>query len=69
MTRIEALKSYTINVAYGAFEESKKGTIEIGKLADFTVFSQNLITIPDNKILDTKVLYTIVNGKIEYRAN
>lgn len=69
MTRIEALKSYTINAAYGAFEESKKGTIEIGKLADFTVFSQNLITIPDNKILDTKVLYTIVNGKIEYRAN
>jgi predicted amidohydrolase YtcJ len=69
MTRIEALKSYTINAAYGAFEESKKGTIEIGKLADFTVFSQNLITVPDNKILDTKVLYTIVNGKIEYRAN
>ena len=63
------MKSYTINAAYGAFEESKKGTIEIGKLADFTVFSQNLITIPDNKILDTKVLYTIVNGKIEYRAN
>ena len=69
MTRLEALKSYTINAAYGAFEENKKGSIEIGKLADFTVFSQNLITVPDDKILDTKVLYTIVNGKIEYRAN
>ena len=69
MTRLEALKSYTINAAYGAFEEKKKGSIEIGKYADFTVFSQNLITIPDDKILDTKVLYTIVNGKIEYRAN
>ena len=69
MTRLEALKSYTINAAYGAFEENKKGSIEIGKYADFTVFSQNLITIPDDKILDTKVLYTIVNGKIEYRAN
>ena len=69
MTRLEALKSYTINAAYGAFEENKKGSIEIGKFADFTVFSQNLITIPDDKILDTKVLYTIVNGKIEYRAN
>tara|TARA_B100000941_G_scaffold180507_1_gene129477 strand:- start:8253 stop:9902 length:1650 start_codon:yes stop_codon:yes gene_type:complete len=69
MTRLEALKSYTINAAYGAFEENKKGSIEIGKFADFTVFSQNLITVPDDKILDTKVLYTIVNGKIEYRAN
>jgi len=69
MTRLEALKSYTINAAYGAFEEHKKGTIEIGKFADFAVFSQNLITVPDDKILDTKVLYTIVNGKIEYRAN
>ena len=69
MTRLEALKSYTINAAYGAFEENKKGSIEIGKFADFTVFSQNLITVPDDKILDTEVLYTIVNGKIEYRAN
>ena len=69
MTRIEALKSYTINAAYGAFEEDIKGSIEIGKLADFTVFSQNIVTIPDNNILDTKILYTIVNGKIEYRAN
>ena len=69
MTRIEALKSYTINGAYGAFEDEKKGTIEIGKVADFAVFSQNLITVPDDKILDTKVLYTIVNGKIEYKSN
>ena len=69
MTRIEAMKSYTINAAYGAFEEKLKGSIEIGKYADFAVFSQNLITIPDDKILDTKILYTIVNGKIEYLAN
>jgi hypothetical protein len=69
MTRIEALKSYTINAAYGAFEEKIKGSIEIGKYADFAVFSQNLVTIPDEKILDTKVLYTILNGNIEYRAN
>ena len=69
MTRIEALKSYTINAAYGAFEDQIKGSIEIGKYADFTVFSQNLITIPEEKILDTKVLYTIVNGVVEYKAN
>ena len=69
MTRIEAMKSYTINAAYGAFEEKLKGSIEIGKYADFAVFSQNLITVPDDKILETKILYTIVNGKIEYQAN
>ena len=69
MTRIEALKSYTINAAYGVFEDQIKGSIEIGKYADFTVFSQNLITIPEEKILDTKVLYTIVNGVVEYQAN
>ena len=59
MTRIEAMKSYTINAAYGAFEEKLKGSIEIGKYADFAVFSQNLITVPDDKILETKILYTI----------
>ena len=69
MTRIEAMKSYTINAAYGAFEEKLKGSIEIGKYADFAVFSQNLITVPNDKILETKILYTIVNGKIEYQAN
>ena len=69
MTRIEAMKSYTINAAYGAFEEKLKGSIEIGKYANFAVFSQNLITVPDDKILETKILYTIVNGKIEYQAN
>jgi hypothetical protein len=68
MTRLEALKSYTINAAYGAFEEDIKGSIEVGKYADFTVLSQNIITIPEDKILDTKVLYTIVNGEILYKS-
>ena len=69
MTRMEALKSYTINAAYGAFEEDIKGTVEIGKYADFTVFSQNIMTIPENEILKTKVTHTIVNGKVEYKLN
>ena len=69
MTRLEALKSYTINAAYGAFEENIKGSIEIGKYADFTVFSQNIITVPNNQLLKTKIQYTIINGKIEYQAN
>ncbi len=67
MTRLEALKSYTINAAYAAFEEEIKGSIEIGKYADFTVLSKNIITVPENQLLNTKVLYTIINGKIEYK--
>ena len=66
---MEALKSYTINAAYGAFEEDIKGTLEIGKYADFTVFSQNIMTIPENEILKTKITHTIVNGKVEYKLN
>lgn len=69
MTRLEALKSYTINAAHGAFEEDIKGTIDIGKYADFTIFSQNIITVPDDQLLNTKIKYTIINGKIEYQAN
>jgi predicted amidohydrolase YtcJ len=66
MTRAQALKSYTLDAAYGAFEEKIKGSIEVGKLADFTVFSQDLITIPDDKILSTEVAMTIVGGKVAY---
>ena len=69
MSRLEALKSYTINAAYGAFEEKIKGSIEVGKYADFTVFSKNIMTIPEDEILNTKIVYTIINGKIEYSAN
>ena len=51
------------------FEENIKGSIDIGKYADFTVFSQNIITVPNNQLLNTKIQYTIINGKIEYKAN
>lgn len=66
MTRAQALKSYTLDAAYGAFEENIKGSIEAGKLADFTVFSQDLMTVPDEKILLTEVLMTLVGGKVRY---
>ena len=66
MTRIEALESYTINGAYAAFEEDIKGSIEIGKLADFTVLDQDILTIQEDKILDTKILMTIIGGEIKY---
>ncbi len=66
MSRDEALKSYTWNAAYGAFEEDIKGSIEVGKLADFTIFSQDLMKVPENKILNTTIDFTVVNGKIAY---
>ncbi len=66
MTREEALKSYTINGAYAAFKEDILGTITPGKLADLTVLSQDILTVPENEILKTKIIYTIVDGKVVY---
>jgi predicted amidohydrolase YtcJ len=66
MTRQQALESYTINSAYAAFEEDIKGTLIPGKYADITVFSQDLMTVPDDEILNTKVTHTIIAGKIKY---
>ncbi len=66
MTREEALRSYTIINAYGAFEEDKKGSIEIGKYADFTILDKDLLRCSEEEILDAQVLYTIVNGQVKY---
>ena len=66
MTREEALKSYTLTPAYAAFEEDLKGSIEVGKLADFTVFSKDIMSVPEEEILDTQVDYTIVAGEVLY---
>ena len=67
LTREEALRSYTINAAYAAFEENIKGSLIKGKLADVTVLSQDIMTIPEEDILSTKVIYTIVGGKVLYK--
>lgn len=66
MTRVQALRSYTLDAAYGAFEDKIKGSIAPGKLADFTVFTQDLMTVPDEKILATEVAMTILGGKVLY---
>lgn len=63
MTREQGLRSYTLDAAYGAFEENIKGSIEKGKLADFTVFSQDIMKAPDSVLLKTEVMMTIVGGK------
>ena len=66
MSREEALKSYTLNNAYAAFEEKLKGSLEPGKLADITVLSKDIMTIPEDEILATDVVYTIVGGKVAF---
>jgi predicted amidohydrolase YtcJ len=67
MSREEALRSYTINGAYAAFQEDMLGSLTPEKLADITVLSKDIMTIPEDEILDTEVLYTIVGGKIVYK--
>lgn len=69
MSRAEAIHSYTLGNAYAAFEEDIKGSISIGKVADLVILDRNLLTCPDDDILDTKVLYTIVDGQVKYRAD
>ncbi len=66
MSREEALRSYTWNNAYAAFEEKLKGTLEPGKLADITVLSRDIMTVPEDQIPATDVVYTIVGGKIAF---
>ena len=66
MTRMEALRSYTINNAYAAFEEDLKGSLTPGKLADIVVLSDDILTIPADRILETTVDYTIVGGRVVF---
>jgi len=67
MTREEALRSYTLDAAYGAFEEHIKGSITPDKLADIVVLSKDIMTVPEDEILDAEVEFTIIDGKVVYR--
>ena len=66
MTRAQALKSYTWNGEYAAKEESLKGSLTPGKLADITVLSKDIMTIPEDEIPTAKAVYTIVGGKVAF---
>ena len=66
MTRTEALRSYTINNAYAAFEEQYKGSLEVGKLGDVAVIDRNILTVSDEDLADARVDVTIVGGVIRY---
>ena len=68
MSREQALRSYTLDAAYAAFEDQDKGSLELGKLADITVLSKDILTIEPLQILDTEVLYTVVGGEVVYSA-
>lgn len=66
MSREEALRSYTRNNAWAGFEEDLKGSLETGKLADVTVLSRDIMTVPEEQIPSTEVVYTVVGGKVVY---
>ncbi len=68
LTRMEALRSYTLNNAYAAFEEDRKGSLAPGKLADIVVLSRDILTVPEEEILEAEVVYTILGGDVVYRA-
>lgn len=66
MSREEALRSYTMSNAYAAFEEASKGSLKPGRLADVTVLSKDILTIPEDEIPSARVDFTIVGGKVAY---
>ena len=68
MTRDEALKAYTLNGAYAAFEEELKGQLKAGRLADITVLSADITQFAEAEIQKAQVAYTIVGGKIVYKG-
>lgn len=63
MTRHQALRSYTIDAAYGAFEENLIGSIEVGKRADFAILDRNIMTVPEMEVQQVQVLETYLDGK------
>ncbi len=66
LTRVEALRTMTLDAAYGSFAEREKGSIEVGKLADLVVLSQDILSVPDETLMKTEVLATIVDGRLAY---
>ena len=62
----EAIECYTVNNAYAAFEENEKGSITVGKLADFVLLSDDILSIDPTAIERTQVVMTVLGGKIIY---
>jgi predicted amidohydrolase YtcJ len=68
MTRGEALAILTSNAAYAAFEEQERGTIAVGKLADFTVVPEDVMTLPEDELPGVRALMTVIGGVVVYEA-
>jgi len=66
LTRVEALRTMTLDAAYGSFAEKERGSIEVGKLADLVVLSQDILAVPDDALMRTAVELTIVGGRVVY---
>jgi predicted amidohydrolase YtcJ len=66
VTRDQALKMFTIWPAYAAFEEKLRGTIEVGKLADLSIFSADIMKIPEPEILKARCVMTVINGEVVF---
>jgi hypothetical protein len=65
----EALKTYTINGAYAAFEENIKGSIKVGKFADFVILDRNPLEVDKNEIKEIQILETIIRGKSVFKKD
>jgi predicted amidohydrolase YtcJ len=68
LTREEALRAFTLDAAYAAFEEDLKGSLEAGKLADFVVLSHDIMTVEPERLLEARALMTVVGGKVVHLA-
>jgi predicted amidohydrolase YtcJ len=66
LTRLQALKGMTLDAAYASFAEKSLGSLVPGKKADYVVFNRDIMTVPFQDILGTKVLATVVDGQIAY---
>ena len=69
MSREQALRSYTIDAAFAAFEDESKGSLVPGKLADVTVLSRDIMSVPEAEIPGTEVVYTVLGGKVAYKKD
>jgi predicted amidohydrolase YtcJ len=68
LDRETALKLFTLWPAYASFREDELGTIEVGKIADFSVFDRDLMTVPDLELRDARPVMTVVDGEVVWRA-
>ena len=66
--RTSTLRAYTMDAAYAEFSEREKGSLEVGKLADLVLLDRDITRVPAETIRDTRVLLTVVGGRVVYEA-